>query len=64
MATKGEEEVRQKTMLAYASGTWGDMADVISTFPVSMQAMAEAGVLMDVTLVPRAVSGQVRRRLL
>ena len=36
-------------MLAYASQTWDDMADVISTFPVSMQAMAEAGVLMDVT---------------
>ena len=49
VATKGEEEVRQRTMLAFASGTWGDMADVISTFPVSMQAMAEAGVLMDVT---------------
>lgn len=49
VATKGEEEVRQKTMLAYASQTWDDMADVISTFPVSMQAMAEAGVLMDVT---------------
>ena len=49
VATKGEEEVRQKTMLAYASQTWDDMADVISTFPVSMQAMADAGVLMDVT---------------
>jgi multiple sugar transport system substrate-binding protein len=49
VATKGEEEVRQKTMLAYASQTWSEMADVISTFPVSMQAMAEAGILMDVT---------------
>jgi multiple sugar transport system substrate-binding protein len=49
VATKGEEEVRQKTMLAYASQTWSDMADVISTFPVSMQAMAEAGILIDVT---------------
>jgi multiple sugar transport system substrate-binding protein len=49
VATKGEEEVRQKTMLALASQTWDDMADVISTFPVSMQALADAGVLMDVT---------------
>jgi multiple sugar transport system substrate-binding protein len=49
VATKGEEEVRQRTMLAYASQTWDDMADVISTFPVSMQAMADAGVLIDVT---------------
>jgi multiple sugar transport system substrate-binding protein len=49
VATSGEEEVRQKTMLAVASGTMGDLADVISTFPVSMQAMSEAGVLLDVT---------------
>jgi multiple sugar transport system substrate-binding protein len=49
VATKGEEEVRQKTMLALASQTWDDMADVVSTFPVSMQAMAEAGVLLDLT---------------
>ena len=49
VATTGEEEVRQKTMLAFTSGTWDEMADVISTFPVSMQAMAEAGVLMDMT---------------
>ena len=49
VATSGEEEVRQKTMLAVASGTLGDLADVISTFPVSMQAMSEAGVLLDVT---------------
>jgi len=49
VAAKGEEEVRQKTMLALASQTWDDMADVVSTFPVSMQAMAEAGVLLDMT---------------
>jgi multiple sugar transport system substrate-binding protein len=49
VATSGEEEVRQKTMLAVASGTLNDLADVISTFPVSMQAMSEAGVLLDVT---------------
>jgi multiple sugar transport system substrate-binding protein len=49
VATKGEEEVRQKAMLALASQSWDDMADVVSTFPVSMQALAEAGVLMDLT---------------
>lgn len=49
VATKGEEEVRQKAMLALASQSWEDMADVVSTFPVSMQALAEAGVLMDLT---------------
>jgi multiple sugar transport system substrate-binding protein len=49
VATKGEEEVRQKTMLAFTSKTWNEMADVISTFPVSMQAMAEAGILLDMT---------------
>ena len=49
VATTGEEEVRQKTMLAFTSGSLDDMADVISTFPVSMQAMAEAGMLVDNT---------------
>jgi multiple sugar transport system substrate-binding protein len=41
--------VRQKAMLAFTSKTWTDMADAFSTFPVSMQAMAEAGILMDMT---------------
>lgn len=49
VATKGEEEVRQKTMLAFTSKSWNEMADVISTFPVSMQAMVEAGILLDMT---------------
>ena len=49
VATKGEEEVRQKTVLAFTSKTWNEMADVISTFPVSMQAMVEAGILLDMT---------------
>jgi multiple sugar transport system substrate-binding protein len=49
VATKGEEEVRQKTMLAFASKSWNEMADVLSTFPVSMQAMAEANMLVDMT---------------
>ena len=49
VTTTGEEEVRQKTMLAFTSNTFDDMADVISTFPVSMQAMADAGMLVDNT---------------
>lgn len=49
VTTAGEEEVRQKTMLAFTSGSLADAADVISTFPVSMQAMADAGMLVDNT---------------
>ncbi len=49
VATKGEEDVRQRVMLALASQSWNDMADVASTFPVSMQALVDAGVLLDVT---------------
>ncbi len=49
VTTTGEEEVRQKTMLAFTSGSLADAADVISTFPVSMQAMADAGMLVDNT---------------
>lgn len=45
----GEEEVRQKTMLAFTSGSMDELADVISTFPVSMQAMADANMLVDLT---------------
>ena len=49
VTTTGEEEVRTKTMLAFTSSSFTDMADVISTFPVSMQAMADAGMLVDNT---------------
>ena len=49
VTTQGEEEVRQKTMLAFTSQAFDEMADVISTFPVSMQAMADAGMLVDNT---------------
>ncbi|MGE5603042.1 MAG: ABC transporter substrate-binding protein [Nitrososphaerales archaeon] len=49
VTTTGEEEVRQKTMLAFTSQSFDEMADVISTFPVSMQAMADAGMLVDNT---------------
>lgn len=49
VTTTGEEEVRQKTMLAFTSQSFEEMADVISTFPVSMQAMADAGMLVDNT---------------
>lgn len=45
----GEEEVRERTMLAFTSQSFDEMADVISTFPVSMQAMADAGMLVDLT---------------
>lgn len=49
VTTTGEEEVRTKTMLAFTSSTFTDVADMISTFPVSMQAMADAGMLVDNT---------------
>ena len=49
VTTTGEEEVRERTMLAFTGNAFDDMADVISTFPVSMQAMADAGMLVDLT---------------
>jgi multiple sugar transport system substrate-binding protein len=49
LPTKGEEEVRQKAMLAMTSGQPNDLPDYLSTAPVSMQAMADAGILMDMT---------------
>src|SRR5450759_1412006 len=49
LPTKGEEEVRTKAMLAMTSGTPNDLPDYLSTAPVSMQAMADAGILLDVT---------------
>lgn len=49
VTTTGEEEVRQKVMLAFTSGATTDMADMFSSFPVSMQAMADAGMLVDNT---------------
>ncbi len=49
VTTTGEEEVRQKTMLAFTSQSFDEMADAISTFPVSMQAMIDADMLVDNT---------------
>lgn len=54
--TEGEADARQKTVIAYASGAYDEMPDVVQTAPVSMIDMAEGGILMDLTdfLTPMA----------
>ena len=45
----GEEEVRQQVMMTLTSGATEDLPTAISTFPVSMQVLAENGILKDIT---------------
>lgn len=45
----GEAEVRQQVMMTLTSGSNQDLPTAISTFPVSMQVLAENGVLKDLT---------------
>ena len=45
----GEAEVRQQVMMTLTSGSVEDLPTAISTFPVSMQVLAENGVLKDLT---------------
>lgn len=45
----GEEEVRQQVMMTLTSGATEDLPTAISTFPVSMQVLAENGILKDLT---------------
>lgn len=47
--TEGEADARQKIQMSYTAGALGDLPNVTMTQPVSMQALAEGGVLMDVT---------------
>ena len=45
----GEAEVRQQVMMTLTSGSTEDLPTAISTFPVSMQVLAENGILKDIT---------------
>lgn len=45
----GEAEVRQQIMMTVNAGAMGDLPTAISTFPVSMQVLVEAGLLADIT---------------
>ncbi len=47
--TKGEADARQKVQMSYTAGAYDELPDVVFTAPVSMQAMAEAGILIDTT---------------
>ena len=45
----GEEEVRQQLMMTVNAGAMEDLPTAISTFPVSMKVLVEAGLLADIT---------------
>lgn len=47
--TAGEADARQKVITAFASGALNEVPTVVQTAPVSMLAMAEAGILEDLT---------------
>ncbi|WP_020610958.1 ABC transporter substrate-binding protein [Sediminispirochaeta bajacaliforniensis] len=47
--TEGEADVRQKVQMSLTAGSYGELPDAIATAPVSMQALAEGGALMDMT---------------
>ncbi len=47
--TEGEADARQKVMLSYTAGAYDELPDAVASAPVSMKAMAEGGILMDVT---------------
>ena len=47
--TEGEADARQKIMMSYTAGAFDELPTCVSTAPVSMQAMADAGVLLDIT---------------
>jgi len=45
----GEADVRQKITMSFTAGAYDELPTAISTAPVSMLAMAEAGILLDLT---------------
>jgi multiple sugar transport system substrate-binding protein len=47
--TEGEADARQKVQLSYTAGAWDELPDAVSSAPVSMQALADGGVLLDIT---------------
>lgn len=47
--TEGEADARQKVQLSFTAGAWDELPVATSSAPVSMQALAEGGVLMDIT---------------
>ncbi len=47
--TEGEADVRQKVQMSFTSGAYDELPDAIASAPVSMQALAKDGVLVDVT---------------
>lgn len=60
--TEGEADARQKVQLSFTAGAWDELPDALSSAPVSMQALAEGGVLLDITdyvegIAPRLVPG-------
>lgn len=47
--TASEADARQKVIATYASGAFNELPTLVQTAPVSMYAMAEAGILVDLT---------------
>jgi multiple sugar transport system substrate-binding protein len=47
--TEGEADARQRVVMSYTANAWDELPTMVRTQPVSMQAMADAGVLMDLT---------------
>ena len=47
--TEGEADARQKVTMSYTAAAYDELPDVVFTAPVSMQAMAEAGILEDLS---------------
>ena len=47
--TASEADARQKVIATYAAGAWDELPTLVQTAPVSMHAMAEAGILVDLT---------------
>lgn len=47
--TASEADARQKVIATFASGAFNELPTVVQTAPVSMMAMAEAGLLVDLT---------------
>ncbi|POR03557.1 sugar ABC transporter substrate-binding protein [Alkalispirochaeta sphaeroplastigenens] len=47
--TEGEADARQKAQMSFTAGAYSEMPDAVQTSPVSMQVMAEGGMLEDLT---------------